>query len=154
MPPRRNEGGLSVGPEPVFFAVLALLALGALIWVIGRSLAGPEAMTDLPRVGQLSQDELADCTPGLLGDHLFRTAAPGFIPDPAFHEHQRGVLERCLAPFVLWTRVAAASCEASQLERIDQHLGRVRPLADALDALVTDSEFRGCYASWLGGQSQ
>jgi hypothetical protein len=109
-------------------------------------------MTDLPRVGQLSQEELADCPPDLFADHLYRTAAPGFIPDPAYHEHQRGVLERCLAPFVLWTRVAAASCEPSQLERIDGQLGRIKPLADALDALATDNEFRDCYGSWLQNQ--
>ena len=133
----------------MFFAVIALLGFGVLTWFIGKSLAGPEAMTYLPRIGQLTQEELADCPPELLGDHLFRTAAPGFIPDPAYHEHQREVLEGCLAPFVLWVRVAAASCEPSQLERVDQHLGRVRPLADALDGLATDNDFRDCYRSWL-----
>lgn len=148
MTTRRNEGGPSIGPEPFFFAFLAVLGVGAVFWLVGRSLAGPQAMTDLPRVGQLTQDELAGCPPGLYGDHLFRTAAPGFIPDPEYHEHQRRELERCVAPFVLWARVAASSCEPSQLERIDGELSRNGTLVEALDVLATDNEFRDCYSRW------
>ncbi len=149
MTTRRNEGGPTIGPEPFFFAILAVLGVGAITWFVGRTLAGPEAMVQLPRVGQLSQEELAGCEPALYGDHLFRTAAPGFIPDPAYHEHQRDVLERCVAPFVLWARMAAASCEPSQLERVDRLLSGDGTLVEALDALATDNEFRGCYRRWL-----
>jgi len=138
-----------IRPEPVAFAFVGLLALGLLAWVVGKMYAGPEAMTHLPRIGQLTQEELADCPPELLGDHLFRTAAPGFINDPAYHQHQREVLERCVAPFVLWSRIAAARCEPSRLKEVDHSLGDLRPLADALDALATDNPFRDCYRGWL-----
>lgn len=136
-------------PEPVAFVFIGLLGLGALTYVIGQSGVGPAGLSDLPRIGQLTQEQLADCGPELYGDHVLRTAAPGFINDPDYHAHQRQVLEDCAAPFTLWVRVAAAWCEPSVLEPVDSLLGRQRPLADGLDVLATDNTFRDCYRSWL-----
>ncbi len=138
-----------IRPEPVAFVFVGILGIGALIYVIGRIGAGPAGMTELPRIGQLTQEQLADCGPELYGDHLLRTAAPGFINDPAYHAHQRQVLEDCAAPFTLWARVAAAWCDPPILEPVDAALGRHRPLADALDVLATENTFRDCYRSWL-----
>ncbi len=106
-------------------------------------------MTDLPRIGQLEAEQLRDCPPELYGDHAFQASSLGFIPDPAYHEHQRDVLERCTAPFVLWARLAAAACDPPILEEVDEVLGSQRPLSAALDRLATDGDFRDCYRRWL-----
>jgi hypothetical protein len=144
----RNEG-LRLGPELALLVVFAVLTVGVATWLIGRSLAGPAAMTELPRIGQLTRAQIADCPPELYGDHLFRTAAPGFINDPRYHAHQREVLQDCAVAFVLWARVAAASCDEPVLEQVDGTLGSVRPLAEGLDALATDNDFRDCYQAWM-----